>query len=104
MTCLTMITDDELLQKLAVYNNGYSDLATVKAEIIRRIVRKSQIRKADTDLIDQIIKMAKAIEEADFDLLHQSQRMKELSRQYHKLKNQLLSRMKNESNVLCQTT
>ena len=64
----------------------------------------SQVRKVDTNLIDQIIKKAKAIENADFDLLSQSQRMKKLSRQYDKLKNQLLARMKNESNVPCKTT
>lgn len=98
-----MLANEDLLQRLALYNNTPSALADVKAEIIRRIVKKSQVRKVDTDLIDQIIKKAKAIEDADSDLLHQSQRMKKLSGQYHKLKNQLLERMENESNVLCET-
>ena len=104
MICLTVLNNEDLLQRLALYNNTPSDLVAVKTEIIRRIVKKSQVRKVDTDLINQIVKKAKAIEDADFDLLHQSQRMKELSVQYHKLKNRLLSRIENESNVLCETT
>lgn len=103
MTCLTVLTADELLQKLAVYNNHPDNLAATRAEILRRMARVSQIRHTDRKLIEQIIKKAKAIEDADSDLSHQSQRMRRLGEQYHKLKRQLMDRMQNGNGVVCKT-
>ena len=104
MTSLSVLDNEDLLQRLAVYNNSPSDVEDIKAEIIRRMVKKSQVRQVDLKLIDQIIKKAKAIENADFDLMSQSQRLKDLSGQYHRLKKQLLLRMEKESGVLCEAT
>ncbi len=103
MTCLIGLTDDELLQRMAVVVYSQSDFTAVKTEILRRIAEKSQVAQTDIDLIKQITENAKAIEDADLDMSRQSQRMKKLSRQYHKLKNQLLSRMKNEGGILSKT-
>ena len=104
MRCLTIITDEELVQKLAVYYDNEGDIDDIKSEIIHKIGRKSDVEEKDIDLINQIIETAKAIQRADFDLLRQSKRMKKLGKYYHKLKNQLLSRMKSESGVLSETT
>lgn len=103
MTCLTVLTADELIQRLAVYNNNPNNLAAATAEILRRMARVSQIRHTDRKLIDQIIKKAKAIEDADSDLSHQSQRMRQLGEQYHKLKRQLMDRMQKENGAVYKT-
>ena len=102
MKCLAIITDDKLVQKLAVYYDNNDDIEEIKSEIIRRI---TDIKPTDIELITQIIKTAEEIQTVDSDMLRQSQTMKKLGRHYHKLKNRLLARIKNESDVaLCETT
>jgi hypothetical protein len=73
-----VLSADELIQRLAIYNNNPDNLAAARAEILLRMARVSQIRHTDRKLIEQIIKKAKAIEDVDFDLSHQSQRMRRL--------------------------
>lgn len=99
MTSLLFLTDEGLVQQLALYNNTPETLRDIKLEIGRRIIKKSQFRQSDAKLIDQLIKIAEEIEGADFDLLGESQRMKKLSTKYYKLKKQLLLRIKNENSI-----
>lgn len=104
MKCLTIITDDELVQKLAVYYDDDGNIDEIKSEIMCRIAKKANIKPADIELIAQIIEIAEEIEMADSDMLRQSETMRELGRCYHELKKRLLACIKNESDLLCETT
>jgi hypothetical protein len=104
MTSLILLDDEGLVQQLALYNNSPDTIRDIKSEIVRRITKRSQFREEDNKTIDQLIKISKTIENIDLDMLSESQRMKELSAKYYKLKNRLLLRLKNESDVLCKTS
>jgi hypothetical protein len=95
MACPTILTtDSELLERMAVCADKPDDLATARTDVLSRIARKSKVTQADRDLIDEVIKILQSMDASDLDLPHQSQRMRSLSNQYHKLKIQLLARMK----------
>ena len=83
------MTDDQLLQNLAIHRESIA----IKQEIIARIRRYSKPNEVDRQLITEAVEKLRMMEEMDSDLIDQSGRCKRLSQEYLEIRNQLLQRM-----------
>ena len=92
MTALMLLTDDELLQRMAVYNNSCKEVSEIRHEIYKRISKKSTLTSHDIALVNWLIEKAQEIEDNDLDLIDSS-KMDKLNKQYAELKRQALGRM-----------
>ena len=84
-----IMTDDQLLQNLAIHRESIA----IKQEIIARIRRYSKPNEVDRQLITEAVEKLRMMEEMDSDLIDQSGRCKRLSQEYLEIRNQLLQRM-----------
>lgn len=87
-----VMTDDQLLQNLAIHREN----TAIRLEIIAKIGRHIEPSEEDRQLITDAVEKLRQMEEMDSDLIDQSGRCRRLSQEYLEIRNQLLQRMKGE--------
>lgn len=92
MPMLNMATcsNEDLLMYFAIDRRN----SAITEEIKRRILRQGEVSEQDSQLIENIVKKLKTMEETDSDSLSMPKRQKKLAKEIADLQKQLLQRMK----------
>ncbi len=87
------MSDKELLNELAVHIDDQFSLLRIRAQITSRIMQNRVLTATDVKILDDIIALARKMQDQDFDLISRSGRVRRSEEEYSELRGKILARM-----------